>query len=227
MDLEELKEAIGDEKYAALKSYVDDLNGKLRTVRKKADDETARARELAGIKARLMEKLGVESEDDIDALPDAKGQAEAAKQFEARMKKLEKDLEAATAAREEVAGKFRTAQQKAALAEALAGHDFVDKEVIEAYIGQRVVWEGDELLFKGGTEGELLSLKDGVAGLVKAKPSLLKSAGARGAGFKPDAGSGGTKNPYARDSFNLTEQYRIEAENPQHAAQLRAAAQPN
>ncbi|MBL8445063.1 MAG: hypothetical protein JNK52_13530 [Zoogloeaceae bacterium] len=223
MDIEDLKDALGDEKFAALKSYVEDLNGKLRTVRKKADDETAKARDLAGAQARLLEKLGLEALDDIDSLPDAKGQAEAARQFEARMKKLEKALADTTAERDQVAGKFRSAQQKAALAEALAGHDFVDKEVIEAYIGQRVVWEGDELLFKGGGD-QLIQLKDGVAGLVKEKPSLLKSAGARGAGFKPGAGSGGIKNPWAKDSFNYTEQIALMRENPQLADHLKSAA---
>lgn len=223
MEIEQLKDALGDETFAQLKTYVEDLNGKLRTVRSKADAETAKARELAAAQAKLMEKLGVESLDDLDALPDAKGQAEAAKQFESKLKKLERELADTAAARDEIGSKYRSARQKAALADALAGHEFVDREVIEAYINQRVTWEGDELLFKSDA-GDLIGLKDGVSALVKAKPTLLKSTGARGAGVKTGAGSGGIKNPWAKDGFNLTEQVRIANENPSLAAQLKGAA---
>lgn len=45
-------------------------------------------------------------------------------------------------------------------------------------------------------------------------------------GRNPNKGGNGgsTKNPYAKDSFNLTEQMRLETENPELAKQLRAAA---
>jgi hypothetical protein len=37
LDIESLKEALGDEKFSELKAHVDTLEGKLSTIRKKAD----------------------------------------------------------------------------------------------------------------------------------------------------------------------------------------------
>ena len=57
---------------------------------------------LAKLESRqtaLPEKLGLDSLDDLDSPPDAKGAAEAAKQYEAKTKRLERQLAEATAAR--------------------------------------------------------------------------------------------------------------------------------
>ena len=40
--------------------------------------------------AKALEKLGIESQDDLDSLPDAKGQAEAIKQYEAKLRRAER-----------------------------------------------------------------------------------------------------------------------------------------
>jgi len=47
---------------------------------------------------------------------------------------------------------------------------------------------------------------------------------AKGAGAKGGNGGGGEVNPYAKDTFNRTEQGRLEATNPAKAAALKAAA---
>lgn len=39
------------------------------------------------------------------------------------------------------------------------------------------------------------------------------------------SGASGTVNPYAKETFNLTEQMRLEVENPEYAKQLRALAE--
>ena len=196
MDLEKLKDKLGDETFAALKTYVDDLTGQRDAARNESIDKrkTLKAENdtLKAFRAKALEKLGVDSDDDLDALPDAKGQAEAAKQYDARIKKLERERNEATAARDEAAGKLRGSQQKATIAEALGKHEFVSP---------RLVWEGEEILFKTD-DGKLVAVADGVAGIAKSRPELLKATGTGGAGVRSNnAGGGGGQKQMTRADF--------------------------
>ncbi len=195
MDIEQLKEALGDEKFAALKTYVDDLTGQRDAARNESitgrKGLKAKLDEMTAAQARLMEKLGVDSLEDLDSLPDAKGQAEAVKQFEARMKKLEREKEELAASKQEIDGKYRDSLKRAVIADAMGGHEFVARDLVETYVAQRLAWEGDELVFKADGD-KVLSVKDGVAGLVKSRPELLKPTGTGGAGVRDhNAGGGG------------------------------------
>ena len=212
MDIETLKEALGDEKFAALKAHVESLEGKLSTVRKKADSETANAAKLRDAQEKLMEKLGVDSLDEIDALPDAKGQADAVKQFEAKLKKMERDNAAAIAERDAINGKYKTSLQRAAIADALAGHEFVARDLVEGFVSNKLAWEGEELMYTAD-DGKIVSLKDGVAGLAKSRPELLKPTGTGGAGMRSsNAGSGGQAKSMTADEFQaLTPLQRMDA----------------
>lgn len=195
MNLDDLKEAIPAEKFAALQAYVTDLIGQRDAARSesiegrkklRADLEAARA-----TAAKALEKLGVESPDELDTLPDARGQAEALKQYEARLKRAERERDDAKKLAEEAGGKYRGTLQRAAVSEAMGGHEFVARDLVETYVSQRLTWEGDELLFKTD-EGKLVAIKDGVAGLAKQRPELLKPAGTGGAGVRQaNAGSSG------------------------------------
>lgn len=211
MDIETLKEALGDEKFAALNTYVTDLVGQRDAARSesitgrkgmKTELETLRAAQ-----ARLMEKLGVESIDELDTLPDAKGAAEAAKQYGTQVKRLERQLAEATQREQEATGKYRTSLQRVAVAEAMGGHEFVARDIVETYIGNRLVWEGDDLLYKGDG-GQLLPVKDAVAGIAKTRPELLKATGTGGSGARtPGAGSGtGGSKQMTRSEFDQTNQ---------------------
>ena len=212
MDIETLKEALGDEKFAALKAHVESLEGKLSTVRKKADSETANAAKLRDAQEKLMEKLGVDSLDEIDALPDAKGQADAVKQFEAKLKKMERDNAAAIAERDAINGKYKTSLQRAAIADALAGHEFVARDLVEGFVSNKLAWEGEELMYTAD-DGKIVSLKDGVAGLAKSRPELLKPTGTGGAGMRSsNAGSSGQAKSMTADEFQaLTPLQRMDA----------------
>lgn len=209
MDLEELKEALGDEKFTALQAYVRDLVGQRDaarnesiTGRKKLKDDLAAAQALA---SRALEKLGVESADDIDTLPDAKGQGEALKQFEAKLKRAERERDEAKKVAEDASGKYRGSLQKAAIAEALSGHEFVARDLVETYVSQRLTWEGDDLFFKSD-DGKLIPPKDGVAGLAKTRPELLKPTGTGGAGMRQsNAGSGGGGKTMTRAQWDATD----------------------
>ncbi len=73
-----------------------------------------------------------------------------------------------------------------------------------------------------------MSLADGVKLLAATKPHLVKSPGARGSGYNPTARGGDVvNNPWAKATFNLTEQLRLGDENPSLAAHLKAAAGVN
>jgi len=195
MDINSLKEAIGDEKFATLQGYVTDLIGQRDTARnesisgrRKLKDDLAAAQAMA---TKAMEKLGVENADDLDALPDAKGQGEAIKQFQTKLSRAEREKADAVARAEAAETKYRGSLKKAAVAEALGGHEFIARDIVETFVDQRLVFEGDDLLFKS-EDGKLIPIKDGVAGIAKTRPELLKPSGTGGAGVRQsNAGSGG------------------------------------
>lgn len=205
MDIAQLKEALGDEKFTKLQSYVNDLIGQRDTAReesingrKKLKTDLEKAQATA---AKALEKLGVESADDLDALPDAKGQAEALKQYDAKLKRAERERDEAKQQAQEATGKFRGSLQKAAIAEALGGHEFIARDIVETFVSQRLTWEGDDLLFKS-EDGKLIPVKDGVAGIAKSRPELLKPTGTGGAGVRQsNAGSGGAGKTMTRAEF--------------------------
>lgn len=194
MDIEQLKDKLGDETFAKLKAHVDDLTGQRDAARNESiNKRKALQTENEGLKAfraKALEKLGVDGDEDLDALPDAKGQADAAKQFEAKLKKAERERDEAKAAKEAADGKLRGSQQKAVIAEALGRHEFVARDVVEAFVAPRLVWEGDEIMFKAD-DGKLVAVSDGVAGLAKSRPELLKPTGTGGAGARTGGGTGG------------------------------------
>jgi hypothetical protein len=216
MDISKFKETLGDEKFAELHGYVTDLIGQRDsarnesiTGRKKLKDDLAAAQALA---AKALEKLGVDSPDELDTLPDAKGQVEALKQFEARIKRTERERDEAKRLADDASGKYRGTLQRAAIAEALGGHEFVARDIVESYVSQRLVWEGDELLFKSD-DGKLIPPKDGVAGIAKTRPELLKPTGTGGAGVRQsNAGGGGDAKTMTRAAFEaLAPAQRVEA----------------
>lgn len=205
MDIQKLKDKLGDETFAELQGYVSDLTGQRDTARnesisgrKKLKDDLSAAQALA---AKALEKLGVESAEDLDSLPDAKGQADALKQLGTKLQRAERERTDALKAAEEAQGKYRGTLTRAAVAEAMSGHAFVARDVVETYVGQRLQWEGDELLFKSD-DGKLVPVKDGVAGIAKTRPELLQPTGTGGAGVRQaNAGSGGGEKTMTRSEF--------------------------
>jgi hypothetical protein len=205
MDIESLKEALGDEKFSALKTYVDDLVGQRDAARNESINGRKGLKEklasLENAQSTLMERLGIESLDDLENLPDAKGAAEAAKQYEAKLKRLERQYAEEKQQREEISGKYRGSLQKAAIAEALSGHEFIARDIVETFVSQRLTWEGDDLLFRSD-DGRLIPVKDGVAGIAKSRPEILKPTGSGGAGVRStNAGSGGGAKTMTRSEF--------------------------
>ena len=187
MDLSELKEAIGDEKFTELENYVSDLIGQR---------DAARSESISGRKglkekvstyenqlSEMYERLGISSFDELEDIQDQKGAADAAKQYEAKLKRMERQLAEANDAKSATEQKFKDAIRQATVADALGSHEFLAKDVVSTYIGNRLVWEEDDLLFRQD-DGNLIPVSDGVAAFAKSRPELLKSSGAGGAGVK-------------------------------------------
>jgi hypothetical protein len=198
MDIESLKEALGDEKFSMLKGYVDDLTGQRDAARNESINGRKGLKEkltqLESAQSALLEKLGLDSLEELETLPDARGAAEAAKQYEAKLKRLERQYAEAAQQREEIAGKYKSSLQKSAIADALSGHEFIARDIVETFVSNRLAWEGDDLLYKAD-DGRLVPVKDGVAAIAKTRPELLKPTGTGGAGVRSTnaGGSGGSK----------------------------------
>lgn len=226
MDISTIKEAIGDEKFATLKSYIDDLTGQ----RDAARDESIKGRKALKAKAealeadvnRMLEKLGIDSVEDIDSLPDGKGAGEAVKQLEARLKRTERERDDAVKGRTEVEKKYLDGRRSEAIAKAVAKHGFKDAETAAFLIERKARFEGDELMFEADG-GKLISIDEAASWVAKSKPHLVGTQGGGGSGFREGAPPTG-KNPWSKDTFNLTEQIQISAQDPNRAAALKAAA---
>lgn len=216
MELAALKEKLGDETFAELETYVGDLEGQ----RDQARNESISGRK--GMKTKLealetnqtilLERLGIESIEDVDDLPDVAGMAEAGKQYEAKVKRLERLLGESEKAKDEISGKYIGSKKEGILAKALGAHEFVANDMVADHISNKLVWEGDDLLFKT-EDGNLVSVKDGVAGIAKARPELLKPTGAGGAGVRSgNAGGNAGQTTMTRAEFEaMTPAKRVEA----------------
>ncbi len=152
---------------------------------------------------KALEKLGIESAEELDNLPDAKGQADAMRQAETRLKRLERDLADKTKAFDELQGKYTGERRERAIAEAVAKHPFIDPDDARALIGGRVVQEGDDLLFNG-PDGKAVPLADGVAWFAKTKTHLVRAQGndGGGSGFKGSRQDGGGARQITRAEFD-------------------------
>ncbi len=211
------------EHVAGLATRAETAEGKARTAQK----ETIEGRkQLKAERDAAFEKLGVTSLDELEALPDGKGASDAARQFEAKLKRAEREKAEAVAALQDLHGKYTKDRRELALEKAIASQQFLDPEVARALLERRLKVEGDEFLFET-PDGKLVQPDDGAAFLAKTKPHLVKApgSGATGSGFKPSGQGGPTgANPWAKETMNLTEQVRISRDNPEQAAMFKAAA---
>lgn len=195
MDIEKLKDKLDPADYEVLSSHVAMLGEKL----DKAVSESINGRKtmkaenerLKALNAAIMEKLGIAEAEELDTLPDLKGQAEATKQYEAKVRRLERDLAERTETLQKVSAQRRMDQQSAMLAKAMQSHEWNDNEVVENFISSRITWEDEQPFYKADGD-KLVSIDEGVTLLANTKPALLKSRGAGGSGYKgaPDGPNG-------------------------------------
>lgn len=206
MDLEKLKgKTIDDATHAELTAFVNELTGKVQAARDESINHRKGLKERAEKAERALqlavEKLGVDSVDEIEQLPDAKGQAEALKQFEARLKRAERERDEARTSAQTLAQERDKERRSSAIAKVVAQHQFVDADVATMLLEHGVQAEGDQLMFKA-EGGKLVPLDEGAAWIAKTKPHLVKAQGGTGSGFRPNGnGNGGGHKTMTRAEF--------------------------
>lgn len=193
MDISKFKDRLGED-FAALETYLNDLTGQRDAARKESIDRRkglqAEVEQLRNLKTTLFDKLGLSDDSELESLPDAKGQAEAVKQFEARVKRLEKDLTDKSQALSDWQGKYKETRLNAEVQKALAGQPWIDAELTEILLRSKLDWQDDQVLYRHGETP--VPLDEGVKLLVKDKPNLLKQQPAGGSGWNPANQSGAT-----------------------------------
>lgn len=197
MDLEALKgKTLDDDTHGKLVAFVAELAGQRDAARKESIDgrkgKDAKLKELGDRLQAFAERLGVEVDADLDKLPDAKGQADAVKQYEAKLARVARERDDAIKARDELGGALKTRNRESAIASSLEGHRFRNPSDVRVLIERHVQEEGDDLLFKT-EDGKLVPLKEGVAWFAKTRPDYLlpEDAGGQGSGYR---GSGNGPN---------------------------------
>lgn len=236
MDLDALKgKTVDDELLGQIRAHVTSLAEARDAARaesikgRKGKDETIS--KLTERVEAMAERLGVDPDADLASLPDARGQADAARQFEQKLKRMERERDAATQAHTDLLQRLTTEKRNALLATSASKHGFIDASVAQTLAGARVVQEGDDFLFRTD-DGKLVPVDEGFAWMAKSMPFLVRPAGSGGAppagggGFTGVPGSGGQpqRNPFHPKTFNLTEQLALKRENPALAEQLKEAA---
>ncbi len=97
---------------------------------------------------------------------------------------------------------------------------------------EQSVTDPDYLIYKHGgidkfnfdKDGNPIGLEDSIKPYKESMPHIFKT-GKTETNYSPAGGGGGTgKNPFAKDTFNLTEQGRLLRDNPAQAKELAAAA---
>lgn len=195
-----------DELTAELTAHTESLESRTlaaeEKARKAAKESIDGRKGKDAIIAKALEKLGIDDPEELDNLPDAKGQADAIKQSQAKLSRMERDLNERTKALDELNSKYAAERRERAIAEHVGKHPFIDADDVRALIGSRVKQEGDDLLFTG-PDGKLVPLADGVAWFAKTKTHLVRPSGdaGGGSGFKGQKQDPGAKT-MTRSAFD-------------------------
>ena len=197
-DFDTLKDKLDGATLDKLRSSFDELNTRAETAEEKA--RTAAKESITGRKTlkaerdKAFEKLGISEAEELDSLPDSKGQGDAAKQFEAQIKKLTRERDEAVAQRDELGGQVKGMKRNSVLADAIQTHKFKNPADVQVLLEKRLVEEGDELLFKTD-EGKLVPIREGAAWFAKTRPDYIEASpgSGGGSGFKGAGGGGGGK----------------------------------
>lgn len=213
-ELETLRETLGDEKFGELKKHVDDLVGARDSARRESIEGRktlkSEAETLRAFKEKVLDKFGLETVDQFDAIPDAKAATDAAKVLETRVKRLESELAAKDAALGDLDTRFKGTRIDSALAKALAAHEFIDRDLVGEHLRKSIKFDGDDLVY-ATDDGKTIPVDEGVKLFAASKPHLMKSTGTGGSGFNPGAGSGKDKT-FAE--MTLTERGELYKKDP-------------
>lgn len=206
MDIAALKgKTLDDSTHGELVKFVADLEGKVQQARDESISHRkglkSRVEELERVNRLALEKLGVDSAEELEQLPDAKGQAEANKQLEAKVKRLERERDEARTSNTQLQQERDAERRKGAIAAVVGKHSFVDPDVATMLLEHGLQVEGDQFLFKA-EGGKLVPLDEGAAWIAKTKPHLVKAQGGPGSGYRPNGkADDGTRPSMTRAAF--------------------------
>lgn len=174
---------------------------------------------VVDVQAQINAALATQKAEFAEQLKAATGHADLKTLTDANLKaqgKLQELADAKAAEAQTYKAKFEQLSVNNALLTAATGA--VDPAtVVDLLAGKAQVDESGNVTIDGKPAA------DAVKALLEAKPFLAKAEGGTGSGA-PATAAPAVKNPWLKESFNLTEQIRISKENPTLAAQLKAAA---
>lgn len=172
------------------------------------------------VQAEIQKALAAQAAEHAKQLKELTGHDSLKAFQEAQLKAQGKTQELLDAKTQEAAGfKAKYEQQAIDAAILTASGEALDPDTVRALLAGSAQIDGNGAVTINGKPP-----KEAVAALLKEKPFLAKPAGPAGSGAPQSAGLSGTPNPWAKNTFNLTEQGRIATENPAEAERLRAAA---
>lgn len=163
--------------------------------------------ELTTAKAELDKQIK-ERDKQLDELKKNAGNKEALEQQIADLKAANKK------AAEDYEQKIKDTKLDAAIKIAI-GNNAQDIDIVAGLIDRTKLILGDD--------GKVTGLDEQVKALQTNKAFLFKTASGSNP-YKPNGGSDPVKNPFAKETFNLTEQGKLYRENPEQARALAAAA---
>ena len=165
-------------------------------------------------------QLEADLKDRDKQLADLKKAAEGNEELRKQIEQLQADNKAAA---EKYEAKIKEMAVTTAIKLAVAGHVH-DPDLVAGLIDKSKIELDENGNVKAGLEDQIKVLRESKAFLFVEK----QDKGPQFKGATPadgrDSASGGIKNPWSKEHFNLTEQARILRENPELAKQLQSIA---
>lgn len=208
-----LSEALSKETYEKVKEEIEAVNkGKDKSEQVKFVD-LSDGEYVSKAKYDAMsidyESVKKQSAAQADTIEDLKKPSKDDEKLQSKIKKLEADLEDARA-------KSTAEHRKYVIADALRAKKCKDIDYMAYKLGD-VDWNGD-----GSPKNLESKIKDLIDDEMTGK--FFDKADPRG-GYDPQGGSGGSHtNPFAKDTWNMTEQGKMLRENPEQAKSMAAEA---
>lgn len=204
MTIEELIQKLGiadDKREEASKTLHDYLDGNYVT--------KSRFNEVNEEKKTLKTTVA-ERDKQLETLKNSKGDTEALK---AQIKQLQTEN---NQAKEKYEDQMKNLRLTTAIQLAI-GDSAQDVGIVSG------LFDRDKLIL--GEDGKVTGLDEQLKALKESKPFLFKTAPSNPPKYNPNGGGGNNmNNPFAKETFNMTEQGKLLRENPEQAKALAAAA---
>lgn len=204
MTIEELIQKLGiadDKREEASKTLHDYLDGNYVT--------KSRFNEVNEEKKTLKTTVA-ERDKQLETLKNSKGDTEALK---AQIKQLQTEN---NQAKEKYEDQMKNLKLTTAIQLAI-GDSAQDVGIVSG------LFDRDKLIL--GEDGKVTGLDEQLNALKESKPFLFKAVPGNPPKYSPNGGGGNNlKNPFAKETFNMTEQGKLLRENPEQAKALAAAA---